>query len=245
MMASLLKSFRLTSWYIAALVAAPMLAQSLPQVGPTATKARIASAPPWRQKTIRFSDEKVILGLPRENDRSVAHCSDTGTTFIDQYSDSSSPGSPTVPELFSILPSGEVKSLHRMMPSDFTDVSVRDFFAADHTLVTLLEAVKRDDRADTSGPRDIRYFLSLSDYDGSFAKLLSLELRLGQLRLRCSVPVTFLCSAGTKPTSSRSWPSSRRMGRSVASSTLMFDITLSSTRHTDRRKRQSLLSELA
>jgi hypothetical protein len=46
-----------------------------------------------------------------------------------------------------------------MMPSDFTDVSIRDFFVADRTLVTLVEAVKRDDHGDTSVPRDVRYFL--------------------------------------------------------------------------------------
>jgi hypothetical protein len=122
----------------------------------------------------------VILGLPQENDRSVTYCSDAGTTFVDLYRASSLSGSQS--ELFSISPSGEVKSLHRMMPTDFTDISIWDFFAADHTLVTL-EAVKRDDPADTSVPRDIRYFLSLSDYDGGFAKLLSFELRFKPLKI--------------------------------------------------------------
>jgi hypothetical protein len=67
--------------------------------------------------------------------------------------------------------------LLRKIPVDFTDISVRDFFPADHTLVTLLEATKRDDRSDTSPPREISYFLSLSDYDGGNAKLLPLELK--------------------------------------------------------------------
>jgi hypothetical protein len=70
-----------------------------------------------------------------------------------------------------------------MMPSDFTDVSIRDFFVADRTLVTLVEAVKRDDHGDTSVPRDVRYFLSLSDYDGGFAKLLPLDLRFKPLKI--------------------------------------------------------------
>ena len=46
------------------------------------------------------------------------------------------------------------------MPSDFTDVSILDFFAADRTLVTLVEAVKRDDHGDKSVPRDIRWMWS-------------------------------------------------------------------------------------
>jgi hypothetical protein len=181
MMVNLLRTLRLTSWCLAALMTGASVAQSSPQVGPAATKARAASGPPWRQKTIRFSDEKVILGLPQENDESVTYCSDAGTTFVDLYGASWSSGSSAIPELFSISPSGEVKSLRRMMPSDFTDVSIRDFFAADHTLVTLVEAVKRDDHGDTSVPRDVRYFLSLSDYDGGFAKLLPLDLRFKPL----------------------------------------------------------------
>jgi hypothetical protein len=185
MMVSLLKTLRLISWCLAALMTAALVAQSSPQVGPAAKKARAASAPPWRQMTIRFSDEKVILGLPHENDRSVTYCSDAGTTFVDLYGASSVSGSPAIPELFRISPSGEVKSLHRMMPSDFTDVSIRDFFAADRTLVTLVEAVKRDrdDHGDTSVPREVRYFLSLSDYDGGFPKLLPLELRFKPLKI--------------------------------------------------------------
>jgi hypothetical protein len=59
MMASLLKALRLTSWCVAALMTAALVAQSSPQVGPDAKKACAASAPPWLQKTIRFSDEKV------------------------------------------------------------------------------------------------------------------------------------------------------------------------------------------
>jgi hypothetical protein len=113
----------------------------------------------------------------------MTHCSDAGVTFVDLYGGSALPGSPDLPELFSVSRGGEVKSVHRMMPSDFTDVSIRDFFAADHTLVTLLEAVKHDDHTDTSIPREVRYFLSLSDYDGGFAKLLSLELRFKPLKV--------------------------------------------------------------
>jgi hypothetical protein len=182
-MMSLLKTLCLASWCLAAMMTAPTVAQSSQQIEPAAKKARATSAPLWRQKTIRFSDEKIILGLPRESGRSVTHCSDTGIPFVDLYGDSAAPDSPVMPELFSVSPSGEVKSLRRMMPPDFTGISVRDFFAAEHTLVSLLEAVKRDDHTDSSAPREVRYFLSLSDYDGGFAKLISLELRFRPLKV--------------------------------------------------------------
>jgi hypothetical protein len=174
-MISFLKIRRL-AWCLAPLMTASTVPQSLSQSGAAAKQSSAASAPPWRQKTIRFSDEKIILGLPVESSRSVTYCSDAGTVFVDLYG-VSLPGSQSLPELYSILPSGQVKGLHRMMPSDFTDVSIRDFFAADQTLVTLLEAVKRLDQGSESGPREVRYFLSLSNYDGDFAKLLPLELR--------------------------------------------------------------------
>jgi hypothetical protein len=80
MMVNLLRTLRLASWCLAALMTGVSVAQSS-QVEPTTKKARTASAPPWRQKTIRFSDEKVILGLPQENDESVTYCSDAGTTL--------------------------------------------------------------------------------------------------------------------------------------------------------------------
>jgi hypothetical protein len=84
MMVNLLRTLPLASWCLAALMTGVSVAQSS-QVEPTTKKARTASAPPWRQKTIRFSDEKVILGLPQENDESVTYCSDAGTTFVDLY----------------------------------------------------------------------------------------------------------------------------------------------------------------
>jgi hypothetical protein len=114
-MMALLKTLRLTSWCVAALMTAASVAQGSPQVGPDAKKARDASAPPWLQKTIRFSDEKVILGLPQENDRSVTYCSDAGTTFVDLYGASSDSGLLAIPELFSIsATAGEVNPQQRL-----------------------------------------------------------------------------------------------------------------------------------
>jgi hypothetical protein len=177
------RTFCLMSLSIIALMTTPVLTQSLSQAGPPAKKLPAASAPPWRQTAINFSDEKVILGLPQMESRSLVHCSDEGTIFFDLYADSSSSGSMATPGLFSVSSNGEAKSLQRMMPTDFTDISVRDFFVADHTLVTLLAGVKPDDQADKSAPREMHYFLSLSDYDGSFPKLISLDLGFKPLKV--------------------------------------------------------------
>jgi hypothetical protein len=120
----ILENTRLASWCLAALVTARTGAQSLPQGGSAASNARAVPAPAWRQSTVRFSDGKPVLGLPPRGSRSVTHCSNDGTTFVDLYADSSLPGSQT-PELFSVSPSGEVRYLRRKVPSDFTGISVR------------------------------------------------------------------------------------------------------------------------
>ena len=182
-MISYSRALRLASWFIVTLATAPVVTQSLPQSGPAAKTVPAASLPPWPQKMIHFSDEKAILGLPPVNNGSVVHCSNEGTFFVDLSADFSSSGSMGSPELFSVSPGGEVKSLQRKTPSDFTAISLRDFFVADHTLVTLLEGVQPKEQSDKSAPREIHYFLSLSNYDGSFAKLISLNLRFKPLKV--------------------------------------------------------------
>jgi len=87
----------------------------------------------------------------QESDRSVTYCSDAGTTIVDLYGASSLSGSASIPELFRHL--AERRS-EESAPDDalrfHRRVSIRDFFAADRTLVTLVEAMKRDDHGDTS-----------------------------------------------------------------------------------------------
>ena len=185
-MISCSRTLRLASLFVLALVTAPVVTQSLPQTGAAGKTPPAASLPPWPQKMIHFSDEKAILGLPPVNNGSVVHCSNEGTFFVDLSAlsaDFSSSGSMVSPEFFSVSPGGEVKSLQRKMPSDFIDISLRDFFVADHTLVTLLEGVQPNEQTDQSAPRDVHYFLSLSNYDGSFAKLISLNLRFKPLKV--------------------------------------------------------------
>ena len=167
---------------LAALFGAPGSAQSAPQGAP---KPAGSSAPvfPWPVREIHFLGAKPVLGLMAGEPAAHARCANDGTSFVDIYPDSATaqPG-PSMPELYSVSSTASVKHLARKVSVDYTDISVRDFFVADHTLVTLLHAQRRDDR-DTTAPRDVRYFLSVSDYDGDSARLISLDVRFKPLKV--------------------------------------------------------------
>jgi len=154
--------------------------QGLAQSAPPAAKAR-GAAVSWVQKKIKFSEGKPVLGLPADGARSHPHCSNDGTMFFDVYTHD--PASLGAPMLYSVSPSGEVKHLPQKLPVDFTSMSVVDFFAGDHRLVTLLRAERDQDGPTPGPPRDLRYFLSLSDYDGDGADLLSLDLKFRPLKI--------------------------------------------------------------
>jgi hypothetical protein len=160
-------------WLLGALMVVPAAAQGSPQV------VAVAKPPLWRQKTLNFSGGKALLGLP---DGVVAppHCSPEGTTFLDFYKETKTDGAP---ELYSVSPSGEVKHLLRTLPKDFTSISIRDFFAAEHTLVTLIKVEKRDDPNSEDSRVETRYFLSVSDLDGDGGKLLELDLKFRPLKI--------------------------------------------------------------
>jgi hypothetical protein len=143
-------------------------------------KLRGASGSPWRQKEIHFSDEKPVIGLPVTGlGGPTGKCSNDGTEFFYVADDT---GPSKGPELLSVSSAGDVKNLQRKMPVEYTAISVRDFFAADHTLVALLRADRRDDRGDAL-PRETRYFLSTSDHDGDSAELVSLDLKFKPLKV--------------------------------------------------------------
>jgi hypothetical protein len=77
--------------------------------------------------------------------------------------------------------SGEVKQLLRKLPTDFTDVSVKDFFAGENTLVTLLEAERWE--SGEPNPREVSYFLSKSDHVGDLSSLVQMDVRFKPLRV--------------------------------------------------------------
>jgi hypothetical protein len=175
-------------WMLLAAIGPVGWAQSVPPVAVTAprggaaavaaTKA-VAAKNPWRITNLRFNREKAVLGLPVGTSKTKAHCSVDGTVFIDVTGNAATAGQ----ELYGISPDGEVAHLSRKLPIDFTNVSVRDFFAGDHTLVTLLEAVKRDDGTEASPPRETDYFVSLEDEAGDLSDLVQMQLRFRPVKI--------------------------------------------------------------
>jgi hypothetical protein len=169
------KMLRVAGWVVVAMSG---------QVGWAQTVAAVAAAVPAKgqgsQRAIKFSAGKIVPGMPPGGSRSMMHCSDDNTAFFNLAAGSAGDLS-GVPELYSVSTGGEVKHLLRKMPIGFSDVSVRDFYVTEHTLVTMLEAVKRDDESSPVRERD--YLLSVSDRDGDLASLLKLDARFKPLKI--------------------------------------------------------------
>jgi hypothetical protein len=153
---------------------------SAPAVRPfEAAMAKARSVPPsWRKVTVRFTNEKPVLGLPLDSHRSRQRCANDGTVFFDVTAESDAQPAPL---LYGVSRNGEVKHVLRKLPIDYNDVSVRDFFAGQGTLVTLLQAEKRD--GPDMRPREVDYFLSTSDHDGDLPNLIPLDVRFKPLKV--------------------------------------------------------------
>jgi hypothetical protein len=119
-----------------------------------------------------------VLGLPLGSSITRAHCSTDGTAFYDVATIDSSAGQ----RLYGISPDGEVKHLLRKLPIDYTHIMVRDFFAGEKQLVTLLEADKRDG-TDASPPRVTDYFLSVEDDAGDQSDLVPMSVRFKPVKV--------------------------------------------------------------
>jgi hypothetical protein len=130
-----------------------------------------------RVANVRFLREKPVLGLPLGSGLGRPRCSTDGTAFYDLTSSGSSAGQ----QLYSVSVDGDVMHLLRKLPMNYTDVLVRDFFAGEKQLVTLLEAVRRDD--DTSPPRTTDYFLSLEDQAGDVSNLIPMSVRFEPVKV--------------------------------------------------------------
>lgn len=128
------------------------------------------------ERKISFLTAKPVLGLPSGVADSGGRCASDGLTFFDTATSASAS-----PDIYTVTTTAEVKHLRRKLPSGYTDVTVRNFFPAQHTLVTLLEAENRDEGRSTRVVTD--YFLSTSDRDGDEADLLSLNLHFKPLRI--------------------------------------------------------------
>jgi hypothetical protein len=134
---------------------------------------------PVRRINLRFSDERPVLGLPLGSSQYKAHCSIDGTAFYDPTANAAMAGQ----EMLGVAPDGGVKHVLRKLPIDFTTVTVRDFFAGDRQLATLLEGQKRDEGTSGSPARETDYFLSLEDEAGDLSDLVPLALRFKPVKI--------------------------------------------------------------
>jgi len=163
--------------------APPVTAGSAPVAasasGGTASAAAKPARNPLRNTNLKFNSEKPVLGLPVGGSGTRAHCSIDGVAFFDLTGNSAMAGQ----DIYGISPDGGVTHVLRKVPIDFTNVSVKDFFAGDKTLVTLLEAVNRDDGSQTSPPRETDYFLSLEDEAGDMSDLVQMQLRFRPVKI--------------------------------------------------------------
>jgi hypothetical protein len=117
---------RFVRWMLLGAVMGPAAwEQSLSQ---TPIKVSASASIAWKQKTVKFSKEKVVLGLPPGGSRSTVQCSSDNTAFFNLFADSTATGVAAVPEIFGISTDGEVKHLLRKLPLDFNSLTIRDFF---------------------------------------------------------------------------------------------------------------------
>jgi hypothetical protein len=158
-------------WIATLFATISVFAQATPHVAP---------APMSRDRAIIFSNAKPVIGLPLDATHRQGLCSSDGLTYFDA---SDTTGTSRVLELYSVSTSGEVRHLRRTVPLEFTNGFNRDFYPGDATLVTLIEAEKRDDPNSSERPRETQYFLSVSQHDGSGYKLVALDLKFKPLKV--------------------------------------------------------------
>ena len=152
-------------------------AQAQTAAGVTAPRAYM-----WPVINVRFRAAKPVLGLPRGNSHGQISCSPEGEMFFSLSGEpdaaAASGSGRTLPVLYRLKDSGEVQVIARLPPpTEFTDVSVRDFFAAEHDVVTLLRAEVRSDGDPNIPAQETRYFASVSDHDGDGGRLVPLDVR--------------------------------------------------------------------
>jgi len=131
-----------------------------------------------RDRAITFLNAQPVLGMPLEGTRQFGVCSSDGTTYFDA---SDTTGTTRVLDLYSVSTSGEVRRLQRRVPLEFSNVFKKDFFPAESSLVTLIEAQKRDDR--DGRPRETQYYLAVSGHDGDGSQALALDLKFKPLKV--------------------------------------------------------------
>jgi hypothetical protein len=145
------------------------------------------------RKPVPFISRKPVLGLPITKATQIkTYCSDSGAHFVDVYP-ATADLAEGLPNLYSVsTSSGGVQLVPRLMPHESgtasesmrTESDILDFFVAEHTLVTLVEFSVADANADkVAKDAGSRYYLSVSDLDGSSAKLVPLDIRFKPMKV--------------------------------------------------------------
>ena len=172
-----LKRLRRVGCCVMLLVVGPVVAQTAAPVAP----ARPLPMP--RVKKPSFADFKPVLGMPFAAEPRRAYCAADGTAFFNVEEGAQDSGR-DVPTLYSVATSGQaMRVMRKLPPPEWDGMSLVDFFVSEHELVTLLKAEKRDDRGGGNPPREVRYFISLSDHDGDGASLVALDLHFRPLKI--------------------------------------------------------------
>lgn len=173
---------RLGCWCCCVLMvlAGPVLAQTSEPVA-LVRVPRKQSMP--RVKRPSFADFKPVLGMPYAKNPRHAYCAADGTAFFNVQEGTEDSGR-DVESLYSVAPSGQAaRVMRKLPPPEWDGMSVVDFFVAEYELVTLLKAEKRDDRGGGYPPREVGYFISLSDHDGDGASVVSLDVHFRPLKI--------------------------------------------------------------
>ncbi len=171
-------AMRLWVWVLLWVLGWPLCAARAQSAAGTTTPRAFT----WPVINVRFRAAKPVLGLPAGNSHGQISCSPEGEMFFSLSGEpdgsAASASGRTLPVLYRLKDSGEIQVIGRLTPpQEFTDVSVRDFFAAEHDVVTLLRAEIRSDGDPNVPPQETRYFASVSDHDGDGARLVALDVR--------------------------------------------------------------------
>jgi hypothetical protein len=122
--------------------------------------------------TLKFSGANELKGFPvLEATLAPLHCSNDGVTYLDGYR---SVATQSTSELYSVSEEGDTQRIARALPSGYGRVLVKDFFAGDRSLISLLEA--SGGKSASGDPKKISFFLSLSDRDGGHPSLVELNI---------------------------------------------------------------------
>jgi len=162
--------------WLVGMSAAPIRAQSPQPLAKTASPR-----PAWKKKEISFRDAKPVVGLPANNGHfDWVTCSSDGTVFVGMLDsvDAERPMS-----VYRVTREGDTKQLFRKFPPPSKlFLSEIDVYATEHEFVTVLREERREAYSEGRSPEP-RYFISLTELDGSEGELLPLDVKFKPLKI--------------------------------------------------------------